>query len=270
MISLKMSKFVSWLSMGLFVLSMTSGLVIVFAYHPSLAYDSVQKIRFIIPYGHFFRALHYFSSEAFTLILLLHIGFEVAKKKIKISNTSWNYSILGFLIIVVLMFTGFVLKGDQSALAAANVSFNLMKNTPILSHFVALFQDDSVYYYKFFIWHIVFLPLVLSYAIYKHVHTLTAKIEYITIAIGLSIAGYLVFVMPLDIALTQKVDTLKGPWFFWGAENLLRVNFSSLLVNLILLMPFGLLVLLPYIRYKKSIKILIVAWFLGYIAMSLV
>ena len=247
MISLKISKFVSWLSMGLFLLSMASGLVVVFAYHPSLAYDSVQKMRFIIPYGDFFRALHYFSSEAFILILLLHIGFEVAKKKIKILNISWNYSILGFLVVVVLMFTGFVLKGDQSALAATNVAFNLMKNTPILSHFVPLFQDNNVYYYKFFIWHIIFLPLVLSYAIYKHVNTLTTKIEYITIAIGLSIAGDLIFKMPPDIALTQKVDTLKGPWFFWGAENLLRVNFSSLAVNSILLIPFGLLLLLPNI-----------------------
>ncbi|WP_331774837.1 cytochrome b N-terminal domain-containing protein [Sulfurospirillum sp. 1612] len=267
---LKMSTFVSWLSMGLFLLSMASGLIVVFAYHPSLAYDSVQKMRFIIPYGDFFRALHYFSSEAFTLMLLLHIGFEVAKKKIKISNTSWNYSILGFFLVVVLMFTGFVLKGDQSASAATDVAFNLMKNTPILSHLVPLFQDESVYYYKFFIWHVIFLPLVLSLAIYKHVSTLTVKIEYFTIAIGLSIAGYLLFVMPPDIALTQKVDTLKGPWFFWGAENLLRVNFSSLAVNLILLIPFGLLMALPHIGYKKSIKTLIVAWVLGYFAMSLI
>jgi ubiquinol-cytochrome c reductase cytochrome b subunit len=227
-------------------------------------------MRFIIPYGGFFRALHYFSSETFTLVLLLHIGFEVAKKKIKISNTSWNYSILGFLLVVVLMFTGFVLKGDQSALAATDVAFNLMKNTPILNHFIPLFQDDSVYYHKFFIWHIIFLPLVLSYAIYKHVSTLTTKIEYITIAIGLSIAGYLVSVMPPDIALTQKVDILKGPWFFWGAENLLRINFSSIVVNLILLLPFVLLALLPCIKYKNSIKTLIGAWVLGYFVMSVI
>ncbi|MDX1809297.1 MAG: cytochrome b N-terminal domain-containing protein [Sulfurospirillaceae bacterium] len=265
-----MSKFVSWLSMGLFFVSMTSGLIVAFVYHPSLAYDSVQKMTFIIPYGHLFRALHYFSSEAFTLVLLLHISFEILKKKIKISNTSWNYSVLGFLVVVILMFTGFVLKGDQSALAATDVAYNLMKNTPLLSHFLPLFQDDSVYYYKFFIWHIVFLPIVLSYAILRHVNTLKVKIEYLTIAVGLSIAGYLAFLMPPDIALTQKVDALKGPWFFWGAENLLRINFSSLTVNLILLIPFALLLLIPYIKYKNSIKILIASWVVGYFTMSVI
>lgn len=264
-----MSKFVSWLSVGLFWVSMTSGLVVAFVYHPSAAYDSVQKMRFIIPYGAFFRGLHYFSSEVFTLVLLLHIILELVKKKIKISSISWSYSIVSFLSLVILMFTGFTLKGDQSALAATDVAFNLMKNTPFLAHLIPLFQDDTIYFYKFFIWHILFLPLILSYAIYQHINTLRVKIEYTTMAIGISIAGYLVFAMSPDIALNQKVATLKGPWFFWGAENLLRINLSSSVVNLILLIPFALLLLLHYTKYKNSIKTLIIAWVVGYMAISM-
>ncbi len=259
-----MSRFVSFLTLGLFFVSILSGLVIVFAYHPSIAFESVQKMSFLIPYGGFFRKLHYFSSELFTVVLLGHIALELAKKRIKITKSSWNYSVLGFGMVIVLMFSGFVLKGDLSANGAAEVAFNLIKDTPVLSSILPLFKDNTIFYYKFFIWHILFLPLLLGYAIYRHTEALHVKVEYFSIALGVSILALIDINMPPDINLTQKATTLTSPWFFQGAENLLLKSWSPLGVNLMLFTPFILLFTYIYTKQKLLIKALLVLWLIFY------
>ena len=259
-----MSRFVSFFTLGLFFISMLSGLVIVFAYHPSIAFESVQKMSFLIPYGGFFRKLHYFSSELFTMLLLGHITFELAKNRVKISNKSWNYSVLGFGIVIVLMFSGFVLKGDLSANGAAEVAFNLIKDTPVLKSILPLFKDNTVFYYKFFIWHILFLPLMLGYTIYKHTEALHVKVEYFSIALGASILALMVLNMPLDVNPIQKVATISSPWFFQGAENLLLKSLSPLGLNLMLFTPFILLFAYIYTNQKLLIKALLALWLMFY------
>ncbi len=263
------TKHLSWLTQAFFVVSMASGIIIVFAYYPSNAYDSVQKINYIIPFGSFIRELHYFSSEAFVIILLIHIILELYKKEIKISNISWYYALIATLVVFILMFTGFVLKADQSANAAAQVAFALINDTPILDNFLSLFKDTQVFYWKFFIWHIIFLPLLLSFAIYKHVKKIHVDIEYFTIAIAITMLIALSINMPADIALETNVEHIKGPWFFWGAENLLELGLNSISVNLILLMPFIFLLFIYITNYKNIFKILLIIWIIIYTYFSI-
>jgi len=45
-----MARWISWLSLALFLVSLFSGLVVMFAYHPSAAYESVQRLTYLIPY----------------------------------------------------------------------------------------------------------------------------------------------------------------------------------------------------------------------------
>ncbi len=265
-----MPKITSLLTSGLFIVSMLSGLIVMFAYHPSIAFDSVQKINYLIPYGLFFRKLHYFSSEAFTIFLLLHIVLELIKNKIKITAISWNYSIVGFIAVIVLMFSGFVLKADLSANAAAQVTFSLIKDTPIFQYLLPLFQDHGIFYYKFFIWHIVYLPLILAFAIYKHVDALNVKVVYISIAFGISVLSIILFKMPPDIIPGEKVQSLTSPWFFIGAENLLQKSWQPLSINLFLSIPFFLLVVYFYTKYKYTLKALLVLWLVFYSYMSVV
>lgn len=263
-----MPRFVSYLLLGLFFVSLSSGAIILFAYHPSDAFVSVQKINYIIPFGSFFRKLHYFSSEIFAFFLLFHIGFELSKKKIKISPSSWNYSIVGFVSIFILMFTGFVLKADLSASAAAEVTFNLIKETPVLNHILNLIQDKRVFYHKFFIWHILFLPSILIYAIYRHIKSLQVGSEYISTALGLTLLSVFFISMPRDIVPTEGIKDLASPWFFYGAENLLKMAYSPSFINLILLVPVFLLVLYYYMKNKTPVKISLLLWLVAYVYIS--
>lgn len=264
-----LNKRIAWLTQAFFVLSMISGAIIVFAYYPSNAYDSVQKINYIIPFGSFFRELHYFSSEVFLVVLILHIAMELYKKDIKISFSSWNYATFATLAVFILMFTGFVLKADQSANAAAQVAFSLISDTPVLDNLLPLFKDTQVFYWKFFIWHIIFLPLFLTFVIYKHVKRISADKENFTIAIGATLLLALIISMPVDVPLEENVKLLKGPWFFWGAENLLQIGINSIGVNIILLMPFIFLLFIYITDYKKSFKFLLLLWVLIYAYFSI-
>ncbi len=264
-----MSRYIAWITQALFIISLSSGLIIVFAYYPSLAYDSVQKIEYIIPFGAFFRQLHYFSSEALVVSLLLHVVIEVSKKEIKITFNSWIFSILALLVALFLMFTGFVLKADQSANAAAQVAFSLIKDTPILDNFLSLFQDNTVFYWKFFIWHIIFLPILIIYAVFKHTKRLRVDISYFTVALGISLLLSFLLKMPRDIALEEKVLHVKGPWFFWGAENLLQFGLNALSVNMILLLPFAFLIFFYRKQNQKILKALLLLWVIVYAYFSI-
>lgn len=250
---------ISWLSVALFNVSMLSGLIVAFVYKPNIAYESVQTLTYLVPYGDFFRQIHYFSSEAFLVAVFLHVILEVLKIKIKIDEKSWNYSVLSLLILLFLMFTGYVLKADLSGISAGEVSLSLLKQTPFLDIFLPLFEDNSMFVWKFYLWHILFLPILLTYGIYIHVKTL--KTKYFIIGVGVTILCMIVFVMPKDIPLDTILTHVTGPWFFRGAENLLMLGINPIIVDVVITIPFLLLTLYFYLQnYRVYLNYLLLIW----------
>lgn len=247
-----MSFIVSWVCVALFNVSIISGLIVAFVYKPSMAYESVQKLTYIFPYGDTFRELHYFSSEAFLILTLVHIVLELLKRKLNISEASWNYSILALGLMFFLMFTGYVLKADLSGLSAGEVALSLLKQTPLLDTFLPLFKDSSIFVWKYYIWHILFLPIILVYALLVHVKTF--KTKYFIVGFGLTILAMIIFKMPNDVPPDAVDIHVTGPWFFRGAENLLMLGIQPVLVDIVMAIPFGLLFVY---FYKEKLRRLI-------------
>jgi len=261
---------IAQLTLGLLVISLLSGLIPVFVYHPSTAYESVQKLMFLIPYGAFFRQLHYFSSELFLILLLGHVVLELGRYVMTISRSSWIYAVAGTGVVVLLMFSGFILKGDQSGSAAAQVALHLMGQTPLLDRLVPLVQDTELFYSKYFVWHAIFLPLLLVWMTWKHIGKIWARREYWIVGLGLSVLLLLFLSMPEDIAPAATVEHLRGPWFFLGAENLLQLGLNSWQVTTIVAVPFGLLLLYPFVRKPIGLTVALALWVIGYVVVSLV
>lgn len=253
-----MAFMISWVCVALFNVSMLSGLVVAFVYKPSMAYESVQTMTYLIPYGKFFRELHYFSSEAFILFTLLHVILEMIKPHIRIKAFSWHYSVLALLLMFALMFTGYVLKSDLSGFSAGEIAISLIKQTPLLEYILPWIEDKSLFFWKFYIWHILFLPLVLSYAIYKHIDTL--KTRYFIIGIGLTLLAMLFFSLPKDVAYHANTTQIHGPWFFWGAENMLAAGIKVWIVDLMILLPFVFLSLYYELTQKRYAIGLLFVW----------
>ena len=253
---------VSWICVALFDISMLSGLIVAFVYKPSLAYESVQKLTYLIPYGNVFRELHYFSSEAFLVFVCLHVALELAKMVVRIELTSWTYSVVSLIVLFMLMFTGYVLKADLSGLSAGHVALSLIKQTPYVDRLLPLLEDSTLFVWKFYIWHILFLPLVVTYAIYKHITVLQTK--YFIVGLGITILLMMVYVMPKDIPLDADAQNVDGPWFFLGAENLLVKGISPLIVDLVIIFPFCLLFAFYFVKNKKLINYLLMLWLGAY------
>ncbi len=263
-------RIVAHLSLGLLAVSLLSGLVVAFAYHPSAAYDSVQKLTFLIPYGAFFRQLHYFSSELFLFVLLVHVVLELGRRVVTISRHSWMYATGGTVGVILLMFSGFILKGDQSGSAAAQVALHLMGQTPLLDRLVPLVKDTELFYSKFFVWHVIFLPLLLVGMTWKHIGKILPRREYWVVGLGISVLLLLIVAMPEDIAPTATVEHLRGPWFFRGAENLLQLGLNSWQVTTIVAIPFGLLLLYPFVQKPLRVTAALALWLIGYTVVSLI
>ena len=250
---------ISWICLALFNVSIISGLILAFIYKPFNAYESVQTITYLVPYGNLFRQIHYFSSELFVVFLILHIILELLKYKIKISASSWNYSVFATLLLFFLMFTGYVLKADLNGLSAGQVALSLIEQTPVLEWFLPLFEDTNIFVWKFYIWHILFLPILIGFAIYKHVDKL--KTKYFIIGLGLTFLSMMIFDMPKDLDINLTLVHVTGPWFFRGAENLLVEGISPLLVDIIILIPFMLLISYFYLENRrKTINYLLLLW----------
>ncbi len=207
---------------------------------------------FLVPYGALFRSLHFWSSELFLVVLLAHIALEVAQGRMTLTRTAWLYSVLGAAAVIGLMFSGFVLKGDQRAVAAAQVALHLMHQTPLLDWLTALVRDTEVFVHKFFIWHILFLPLLLGWTIHGHIGRIAPDRLYWILGLGMSALGLLLWTMPADIAPGERVAHLKGPWFFQGAENLLQMGISAWTVSAIVVLPFGLLTFYPFAGHRVA------------------
>jgi ubiquinol-cytochrome c reductase cytochrome b subunit len=116
-----------------------------------------------------------------------------------------------------------------------------------------------MFVWKFYLWHILFLPILLSYAIYVHVKTL--KTKYFIIGLGVTLLCMVVFTMPKDIPLDTVLTHVTGPWFFLGAENLLMLGISPIAVDMVIAIPFLLLTLYFYMQnYRVVLNYLLLIW----------
>ena len=161
------------------------------------------------------------------------------------------------------MFTGYVLKADLSGISAGTIALSMIKQTPLLHHILPFIEDTTSFFWKFYIWHILFLPVVLGYTLYKHIGGLSTK--YFIVGLGATIACMIIFHMPLDIAPDATPLLVHGPWFFRGAENLLKVGIDTWIIESIMGVLFFLLGGYFYAKkYRAMVNYLLISWVLCY------
>ncbi len=269
----KIRTLTSWITQALFVVAIVSGIPLVFFYHPTNAYNSVQKITFLIPYGFFIRKLHYFSSELLLVFIILHLLEQMFSKETNITKLSWTLATTATALIILLLFTGFILKADQGGHSAALVAISMVHNLPGISILSRLFESYSHYfYYKFFLWHILLLPVLVSLLLNYHSKRIDAPIDFVSISIALSIIAMVILPFPKDIPLNITVHGyIGGPWFFEGVERMLDFGMSNVIIVLLsMLLPFLIVLYFPFAKNKNIVKFLFFLWLIFYVSISLV
>jgi quinol-cytochrome oxidoreductase complex cytochrome b subunit len=249
---------------------------------PEAAAVSIQTMTALVPFGNLVRNLHYWSAQALVLVAMLHL-LRVALTGAYAPPRRFNYLLgLGLLVFILLLdFTGYVLRWDEGIRWALVVGVNLLKTIPLAGEAVYRFvlggaQPGAAALTRFYAWHIFGLAsgallLVVWHAFRvrrdggialpppearadKRRITRFELIRREVLAMAVAGAFLLLFslLIPAPIAPPISQDGLvlgdsRAPWFFLWIQQMLAWGDPFLLGVLTPLLFVVVLGLLPYL-----------------------
>ena len=262
-----------------------TGILEMFFYIPTPqdAALSIQTISYLVPFGGLVRNLHYWAGQLLLLVSGVHL-LRVVFTGAYARPRRFNY-LLGlalFVFILLLDFTGYILRWDQGIQWALIVGTNLVKAIPgigdsLYQLLVGGAQPGGATLIRFYTWHV--FGLVLGAAILLIWHTFRlrrdggiavpprklrtsmariSRFELVRreiLAMLLTGAGLLLLsaVVPAPIApaITDITAPLPGdthaPWFFLWVQQLLKWGDPFLLGVLVPVLLLTFLALIPYL-----------------------
>jgi len=272
------------LSVFLILVVAISGMLEVFYYVPTpeRAPLSIQALTFLTPFGGFVRNLHYWSSQLLVLVAGMHL-LRVLFTGAYAPPRRFNY-LLGlslFMLILLLDFTGYVLRWDEGVHWALVTGTNLLKSIPGLGGWlyglvVGGDQLGAETLVRFYGWHLFGLMLTVLVIGVWHLFRvrrdggiavpppgLRRDAERITRfelvrreALAALIAGIVLvllaafFPAPLAAAVgdaSAASQIARAPWFFMWVQYMLRWGNPFVFGVLIPLGALVCLALLPYL-----------------------
>jgi quinol-cytochrome oxidoreductase complex cytochrome b subunit len=251
---------------------------------PEQAGLSVQTITYLVPYGGLVRGLHYWSAQALVVIAAIHL-LRVLLTGAYSPPRRQNYLIgIALLLTVVLLdFTGYMLRWDEGIRWALMVGTNLIDTIPLVGHVLYGFivggeSPGATTLIRFYAWHIFGLTLLMSILIGWHIFRVRrdvgiavpppeqrrdqrriTRIELLDREVIVMLIASSVLVLtaslipapiepPIEAAPAALAADVRAPWFFLWVQQLLRLGDAFWLGVVVPLGVLGLLALLPYLR----------------------
>lgn len=117
------------ISAALAVVLAVTGILEMFFYVPTLeqANASVKLIAYVVPYGWLIRNLHYWAGQAMVVTVSLHMLRVALSGGYKGRRSNWLIGISLLLLVLLIDFTGYVLRWDDRASWALIVGTNLLR-----------------------------------------------------------------------------------------------------------------------------------------------
>jgi quinol-cytochrome oxidoreductase complex cytochrome b subunit len=265
------------------IVILLTGMLEAFYYVPSPeeAPLSVQNLTFLVPLGSFVRNLHYWSSQLLVLVAGLHL-LRVIFTGAYAPPRRFNY-LLGlvlFALILLLDFSGYVLRWDEGIRWALVAGSNLLASIPLIgTWFYGLVVGGGHIgpptLIRFYAWHIFGLMLVLIVVGVWHIFRIRrdggvavpppelrqdpARITRFELvrreALAALLAGSLLVLLatffPAPLAppigeTTGLGEAARAPWFFLWVQGMLRWGDPFVFGVLV---PLGLLAILASLPY---------------------
>ncbi|MGB5687294.1 MAG: cytochrome b N-terminal domain-containing protein [Candidatus Electrothrix sp.] len=231
-------------------ISVLSGLIVGLQYNAAEPFYSTATIELIVPFGSFWRSLHYYSSQTFMLLLLVHLVIilwqNASTPVYSFSRGAWLRLSASVPVALFLLFTGYILRGDATGEAAGAIAENILLAVPLLGSFLnkLLFDGSVAGVQKVYLNHLIGLMVVGGFCVWPHLRRYTASWRN-----HLPLALFLLLLSPgLKTPLERDhfgLLHINGPWFFLGLQELLRyipVFWAGIFVPAIFV---GALLLLP-------------------------
>jgi len=248
------------------LLSIGSGVVVALQYEYSTPFYSTSAIELVVPYGSFWRGLHYYSSQAFFLLLLAHVAVALWKNEEKFQRGPWIRLCATLPCGLLLLFTGYVLRGDATGEAAGAIAEHLCLSVPLIGRQLndLLFDLSGSGLRKVYVQHVIGLVVLGFMAAWPHLRRYSTTWRshlVLTLVIMLAATAVPVAMEPNRFGLLF----IAGPWFFLGLQELLRWLPPFVAGVLIPLLPLLLLFWLPNAgRARARVLLAIGCWLLFY------
>jgi quinol-cytochrome oxidoreductase complex cytochrome b subunit len=165
-------------SLFLFVMQAVTGIFLTVYYTPSPdhAYDSIQYIMNVVPYGWLIRGIHHWGATLMVLVVFIHMirVFVTASYKYP-RELTWMVGVGLLLLTLGMGFTGYLLPWDQKAYWATTVGTSIAGTVPWVGPIIQKAlrggpELSALTLSRFFAAHIWMIPALLGGAIGIHLY----------------------------------------------------------------------------------------------------
>ena len=204
-------------------ISVLSGIVLALQYNAGDPFYSTATIELVVPFGSFWRALHYYSSQAFFLLLLCHLAAVLWENNYSLTRSAWLRLSSSIPVALLLLFTGYVLRGDATGEAAGAIAEHITMAIPLLGRPLndILFDISRIGVTKVYANHLIGLMVLGGFCLWPHLRRYTAVWRnHIPLTLVILVLAT-VLTTPME---PDRIGLLHiaGPWFFLGLQELLR------------------------------------------------
>ena len=204
-------------------ISVISGIVVALQYNPAEPFYSTSSIELIVPYGSFWRAMHYYSSQAFFLLLTVHFVAVIWDNSHYYSRATWVRLSMSIPIALLLLFTGYILRDDATGEAAGLIGENITLSFPLIgkwlnSLFLAISTDGLKRVYAN---HLAGIMIIGTYCVWPHLRRYTTRWRNNLLLICLLLLLSVFLITPIEPTRIGLLH-IAGPWFFLGLQEALR------------------------------------------------
>lgn len=205
-------------------LSLVSGVVVSLQYDPAHPYYSASSLDILAPFGAFWRALHFYASQAFFLLAVLHLLAVIVDRSYEsLSFKRWLPLALSMVAALLLLFTGYILRADSTGSSAGIIAENILLSIPLLGRLLdsLLFSIIDEGMKRVYANHLIGLGLLWLVLAWDHVRRYRISWRQHPLLL-LALIGFSALVpAPME---PERIGVfhINGPWFFIGLQELLR------------------------------------------------
>ncbi len=243
-------------------ISIFSGIIVAMQYDYTTPWYSVTAIELLSPYGHFFRSIHFYSSQFAFFFTLFHL-VAVYEASSHYSWKQWIQLTSSLPIILLLLFTGYILRGDATGNSAGRIAENLLLSLPfpgkIINSFLFSLTEDGLR--KVYLHHVISFDVLLLLLLWRHLHQYRIQLYRYPAIVAALCSFCIIATAPLEPEIANA-HYISGPWFFLGLQELLRY-LPPVFAGIVLPLSFLLILVLLHPGKKRGIT---VAFFWGWLA----
>ncbi|MFP3982338.1 MAG: cytochrome b N-terminal domain-containing protein [Desulfurivibrionaceae bacterium] len=205
-------------------ISILSGIVVALKYDPAHPFYSSVAIDSLIPFGRFLRSLHFYSSQIFFVFSGFHLWAVIKNRTVfRLSLPRYVMLVASIPVTILLLFTGYILRGDSTGESAGVIAENIVLSIPLLGGLLneLLFNITKEGIQNVYVNHLIGLVVLWVVLVWDHIRRYPTGFLKHGLLIFLVMGLSLVLKAPMDIDKPGEL-MISGPWFFLGIQELLR------------------------------------------------